>query len=474
MDRSSSLRSSRPIHGPSGRCCEASRGREVLPRCPDRSVTEVPGCTMIQETPILIGPIGRPGCQPLSIVKLRLSTPSLRLADEVDVSLLACLETLAALTMLGAFMSRFGLQAATVPLVLAPLMFLRTRKSISYAHKVVDVLGARIYGQWVSRARGLIQTKSATVRGPDGGRDTQVYTASARVEGHALAVGLRSLVAYSVVLPLVSVVMLGIKVWSALVGLRRWPMATLASVPGNFRYFALQLDLTVSPELVPGVVSRRYQFRYAHPRTAEILVPYQRIRRASHEFRRAVFLPGLAVYLIAIVAPALLYRLILKGSVLIYWPLILCSGSYFQGIPFRDLRTRVLESPVEQFGRVFALLVLALFLGKVALFNLGVVALGTAAPEFVAVFYDKIVSPLEVPVWQVTSVLAALLVWGQWLNAKLSPSSRRATRRAQAMAAVGCACAFYTSAINVLLLPDYVSVASHMSMPPLGPLVPPK
>jgi hypothetical protein len=131
---------------------------------------------------------------------------------------------------------------------------------------------------------------------------------------------------------------------------------------------------------------------------------------------------------IALLGPALFYRWSLKGSSLIYSPLVWVVHSA-TARPLRDHLQDIHELAVYRISRWFASFVLLLFAAKFYVYF----AWGDLGPSWHAIpghrLLDALVMPKAFPFWQITSAVNAILAWilylaADWVVARWKRGSR--------------------------------------------------
>jgi hypothetical protein len=165
------------------------------------------------------------------------STPSS--ADEGRFTVLAFLETLAAMFLAGFFIWKTGnLLHTAIPAAAAPLLLLRTPESTE--------LGFVLYNRTVRWVEAVDAWQE---------RDR----ANRLIKESCLYLGF---VFFLVVIPSISVV---IRIMAIVVTLVRHPITIVLAIPGNWRRIAMAIDLHHPPEMIPGIetasVDKRYRFQ---------------------------------------------------------------------------------------------------------------------------------------------------------------------------------------------------------------------
>lgn len=117
-------------------------------------------------------------------------------------------------------------------------------------------------------------------------------------------------------------------------------------------------------------------------------------------------------------APAIAYRWSVKSTSLVWLPLIwiVTSADARRGV--YDRLVMLVESPWSRAMRAWSVVVTLLFLAKLALlFQLWRMA-GLAGTGPLGEVVQRIVAPVELPLWQVMSFVNAVLAWAFWFRAR--------------------------------------------------------
>jgi len=296
--------------------------------------------------------------------------------------------------------------------LLAPLLLLRTDASTAKAFNMFD-----------SGFPGLMRLLSFFQR---------LY--------ERLPASLRLLTFFVVWLPLFSFLITVIKCIATVSTLISFPRDTLFAIPGNWQRLALSMDSKHPPEFLPGLETA--------PEEAPASVHnlrYEEVRRQITSGTGSALAQKLS--LLAIYAPAVLYRLFLKSTSLVYFPLIWVSR-----MPMTV--KGVLSFPIERVRRWYA--------GALILIMLSPLAISYHAQETLATARERAVFSYILPVhktdwWHLTRAAGVAVTLILYLYAKnLDPNdlqhdqqSRWIIMQANRLRA---ACALFTMACFLLIV----------------------
>lgn len=292
-------------------------------------------------------------------------------AREGEVSILAILETILAVTLVVLFSAWSGsFRWLALSVCLAPVLLLKTAFS---TFKLM---------QWLGGSVGYKERGEAAIRWDI----PAILTLPLRV-------------------PI-------LKVFATVSGLFCRPLETLRSIPQNWRRVVLATDSTIPPEIVPG----RESWSFA--------VIFRNVRRARGG-NLFVSLVVLALGLAACVG-SIAYRWSVKATSIVYLPLIFVLQSTFKGVANVPGMLRLLiSSDITKLSVLAAGGIVAAFVGKLV----AMIFIPTfvswwqshAALKFLSIY----VAPAEIPRWQLVSVLNSILGIALFLFA------RRALQRIQ-------------------------------------------
>jgi hypothetical protein len=294
-----------------------------------------------------------------------------------EITLLAIVETLLAISLALLVLNMWDTAAHIVAgALIAPLFFLRTDASTMRAFTMFEACFPHLtqLASFVDRlCQRFPEQKSARLR---------AFTFS------------------FIWLPLWALVAAIIKCIATAVTLISSPLQTVLAIPGNWHRVALATDFRHPPEFLPGIET-------ADDAPASVqCIRYQELHRqitsgaGSPTFKR--------LSLLVIYAPTVLYRLFLKSTSLIYFPLIWVSD-----VPMTA--QGILTYPLERVRRWYGAVVLLIMLSP--LFISFPVLDTLATPRDRAIF--TYVMPVhKTDWWHITRIVAVAVTIGLYFYAK--------------------------------------------------------
>ena len=339
------------------------------------------------------------------------STPESAATGEITV--LAILETVMAISLSVLVVKLLDRSVhIIVGALLAPLLLLRTDASTAKAFSMFD--------SWFPRLMRLLSFFQ------------RLYA--------RLPAFLRLLTFFVVWLPLFSFLIAAIKCIATISALISFPRDTLFAIPGNWQRIALSMDLKHPPEFLPGVETAPEDA----PASVRIL-RYQEIRRQITSGAGNALSEKLS--LLAIYGPTVLYRLFIKSTSLIYFPLIWVSR-----MPMTV--KGVLSFPIERVRRWYAAALILIMLSPLAISYHAQETLATARERAV---FSYILPVHKTDWWHLTRVAGVAVTIVLYLYAKnLDPNdlqhdqqSRWIIMQANRLRA---ACALFTMACFLLIV----------------------
>jgi len=334
-----------------------------------------------------------------------------------EITLLAIVETLFAITLSLLLLNALDTAAhIVIGALIAPLLFLKTDASTGRAFNMFDSCFPHLtqLASLVDRLYQLFPDKKAAAL-------------------HAFTFSF-------VWLPLWSLVAAVVKVIATTTTLILSPRETILAIPANWHRVALATDFRHPPELLPGVESTDDA-----PAGVQC-VRYQELHRQITAGAGGSLFKKLSV--LVIYAPTVLYRVFLKSTSLIYFPLIWVSD-----VPMTA--KGILTLPLERVRRWYAVVVLLIMLSP--LFISFPVIDTLATPRDRAIF--TYVMPVDkTDWWHITRVVAVGVTIGLYFyarklaeNASEAPpdNERRIIRGANRLRAV---CGVFTMACFLLIV----------------------
>jgi hypothetical protein len=226
---------------------------------------------------------------------------------------------------------------------------------------------------------------------------------------------LRLLTFFLVWLPLFSLLVTAIKCIATIRSLISSPRDTLFAISGNWLRIAFSIDLRHPPEFLPGV-EMAPEDAPANVRNLR----YEEVRRQITSGTGSALAQKLS--LLAIYGPTVLYRLFLKSTSLIYFPLIWVSR-----VPMTP--KGILSFPIERVRRWYS--------GALILLMLSPLAISYRAQETMVTARDRAVFSYILPVhrtdwWHISRVAAVALTVALYFYArKLAPNELEHERQAR-------------------------------------------
>jgi hypothetical protein len=398
---------------------------------------------------------------PLILWRAKLTSPD----EDSTVSALALMEMIMSAGALLFLWPRIGAWHVLVAIVIVPMFMLRTADSTQFGHAILATVGNTIFHIWRGPSGSVVARTSAQISPANA---LPHRTVGSRTDRLAITTFVASLALYSVLWPVVTVTATLIKMVATLTIACKHPVSSIAAVPGNFYRYCLCMDISTTPELVPGVSVECPSTSAIRPEVRDVLVPYATLSRAWTSHRQSLFWPAAIVFFIVVMAPAMAYRFVVKASVIIYWPLLLSSMTFFCG-DGKSMRRTVRFSTSSWIRRVLALVNIFAFALKVVAYSLLTQwPSAQTLPLPVRVFIDRFVVPSSVPWWQWASVVNALCVWVAYVV--LRPPGVGAARviLLRCMALLSSVCVAYFAVVHYNFLREYWSAVWSIRIPPTG------
>lgn len=211
---------------------------------------------------------------------------------------------------------------------------------------------------------------------------------------------------FVLVLPLCSLFLIIVKLIATILALASAPREALLAIPGNWLRITLATDSARSPELLPGA-----DLADDAPATVQMLRYDDLCRRIASANARPVLKK---LTLLAILVPTLIYRLFLKSTSLVYFPLIWVSG-----VPLTT--SGVLNLPLERVRRWYAFAILLIMFSPL-LISFHFHETLVSPHHGVVITYALPIS--KVDLWHISRVLAVAVTFSLYLYArKLKPET---------------------------------------------------
>ena len=303
--------------------------------------------------------------------------------NRLELSVLALVETLIAIAIYMWIASLGYVVHLIIAAVAAPFLLLRTKESTEFA------LSLR-------KTEKDILVFTVLDKLPDNSPHWIVY------------------IVYPFLVPVIVIEFLIVRGWATLRFAILAPMNTLESIPRNWWRTVGCLDSFHPPEVLPGAALQLNLKDPDHDIT-ELLIPTKGIREVLQEERNNFedyMVSFLALFLmVAIAIPSIIYRYSLKGSSIVYLPLVWIAYTARRGKTWDRIR-ELCTVALHQFRRLLAVFVIAFVLSKVFLQYLwtdvaGWIQAHSSNPQALLIM----LVPEEIPRWQLTSALNGVLVW---------------------------------------------------------------
>jgi hypothetical protein len=314
------------------------------------------------------------------------------------------LETLVATTVAAGIALRYGTRYLVVSACIAPLLLLRTPASqelgLRWGLRVVDWAS----GQFAGLLEALPDPTTETTR--------PVLRASLAVFSGVLGT-IVSTWGFAVL----ALLTLGVRFLVTLVAFCGAPLRGLEAIPGNWWRHIACLDMSHMPEPLPGLERAIDAPDFRELANARILHPgrtFKVILEADPTedpwLQKSLRWPLAALFTLFIVLPAWLYRWSLKGTFLLYSPLVWVAHRSFADDPWERLRD-IRELAFHRLVRGYSGVVLALLLVRVALDLLLPTwpSLWAGLPS--AALLDAVLAPHRLPFWQLAMGTNAFMAW---------------------------------------------------------------
>ena len=217
------------------------------------------------------------------------------------------------------------------------------------------------------------------------------------------------------------------------------PAITLRAIPYNWRQLTWATDFFHPPEVMPGIETieddapeyllllRSYSF-------TKMWTPFYAALDNStraHWIATRILVASLAIFICFLwFLPAFLFRLSVKSTSLVYWPLIYVVNKPFSDLSPRETIADLTKGKIDFIRRIVAVLILFLHGISIAMLMSSIVVLNwlyQSGGPVVKVLFD-IFLPTDglhftMKLWHVAQIANALIVIGLWLYADIA--SRR-------------------------------------------------
>jgi hypothetical protein len=256
--------------------------------------------------------------------------------------------------------------------------------------------------------------------------------------------------------------LLPVKIFCSIKSFLNYPLQSISVIPVNFYKYVFAVDLVASPQSIPGAdeIDSRLEswvktpgFIYQINNTYNILNVLSRMREGLRKrfviliartyfggkpnslfllyIRMTIIVYGFLTILIIAALPMILiafsFRFAIKSTAIIWLPLLWIIRQSRPGTSIFDRIKLNVRQPWSKLMLIYSLFVLAGFAAKVLLvFGAWKFAqLDWLGP--VGELIIRLVEPLYLPLWQITSALNALISWGFYFRAERHLLARNST-----------------------------------------------
>ena len=316
------------------------------------------------------------------------------------ISLLSFFETAISISIYVWMLSSFGTLHLVLSAILAPLLLLRTNKStklgLSFGLPVLEKL-------WEFTRKQYWNIDSDNFRSNHFSR---------KALKDSLVIWMLMITSATIA----GVISIGVRVVATVVILLRHPIESISSIPKNWWRYVACIDIFHPPQLLPGVLEcsdntlfKRYPLSMGMLTSSKVAVTMVHIcgpeipLYVSNDQRIVGFYKFFYI-------PSILYRWSLKGSSLIYSPLLWVANS----LSNKDLWVQIdeiLHLKINKIIRVYSLIILLFLFSKAffsTLWNSFLVSLPSINDR---VLMEAFIVPNSFPYWQIASGINASLAW---------------------------------------------------------------
>jgi hypothetical protein len=209
-----------------------------------------------------------------------------------------------------------------------------------------------------------------------------------------------------------AVTLILVKARANLEALIRNPLDGLKAIPGNWKKQVLCVDMAHPPELLPGIENA--------PPELDVLKFRSTLNRFwSGASADPIMTVGFVPMLLLQYLPAIIYRFSLKGTALVWSPLLwLIHTGLDRSLPLRVRLEYLCTADLPRFQRYYSALLLIMFGAKVYLFVawMQLAHVWRALPG--ARTFEQFVVPAGIPPWQIAAALNAISTWAVYFVAE--------------------------------------------------------
>jgi len=211
--------------------------------------------------------------------------------------------------------------------------------------------------------------------------------------------------------PIVALTLFAIRLGATVIAVVKSPVASVVAIPTNWWRVVGCIDTLHPPETLPGYLVSEHN-RWKKELLVNPIEPFvETIREKRSGLEYWIVLPFiLSIIMFFLVLPAIVYRWSLKGSSLIYLPLLWVVRASAGGDIKRRLND-ICELSFQKFRRWFGFVVIVFLMSKLFAIKMW----QTLNDAWLHVdpygFLTLFVAPIDFPRWQLASATNGLLAW---------------------------------------------------------------
>lgn len=366
------------------------------------------------------------------------------------ISVLAVLETLVAIGIYAYIAFNFGTLHLTVSAMIAPLLLLRTERSTEIGLQLMERV-----------------------------RRTSVAVCDKLSLRWSQDLSMIALIVFFL-LPMIAVSCLIVRIIATMYCTVRAPLQALRAIPSNWFRSVARVDSTTVLEAIPGSLDSSMLSRIGDCSHGCWVIDRDMFLDDWYQsygaWDRFVVVLMALVYYPSVGLPAIIYRWSVKGTALIYSPLI-----YIVATSFSDDTTNKLldikELAVHRLVRIYSVFVILIFVAKIYLFSAWSHLSGIWNKIPAVDLVNAYVVPEAIPPWHIVALLNACLTWlvffcADYMLARLNRNvgsasvPRYVTQSIQWIWFVRGLMSLYTIACALYIT---ASMVPQVDWPPLGP-----
>ncbi len=210
----------------------------------------------------------------------------------------------------------------------------------------------------------------------------------------------------------VSILLFGLKVYTTITVAFKFPLTVVREIPKNWWRIVGCMDTWHPPEVLPGYIANKEKY---DKWDTIFVAPIEDIR--DEFFQWPDSLDQMAIQFIAVpaafivfVVPSIAYRWSLKGSCLIYLPILWLVHTATGGTA-RERFADLCKLSFYRFRRWFGVAVIIVVASKIFAASIWQDLNETISKYDTSHFLSLYLAPLEIPIWQLASAVNAILAW---------------------------------------------------------------